>query len=202
MLFRSVYDAQNTVLWVFFPSVTGNVSGSIDTALVYHLGRKKWGRCTQTVECVLNYISAGITIDQMDTPFATIENASTVSFDSQFWLSGGRMLTVFNSSHQLCSMTGSSTSSSMTLFDLGDDQAVTTLKRVRVGYQTEPTTGMVRGTTRMSRGGAQTDGPPGTFSNGKYDIRQTGRFHRVSIAQTGDWVADQVDFDLVAAGQR
>lgn len=191
-----IHDKQNSVVWIFYPSTASSVC---DQALVYHLVTKQWGRCTQTIEAALNYVSAGATIDSLT---GTIDSMPDVPFDSQYWLAGGRMMTVFTSAHQLSTMTGSAGSSSFTLFDVGDDAIVSRLRRLRVGYQQDPTTATVTGSTRMSRGGTLTPAGSGSYSAGKFDIRQSGRFHRLTVGQTGNWVAAAVDFDFLPAGQR
>ena len=191
-----VHDKQNGVVWIFYPSTNSTVC---DQALVYHLGQKKWGRCTQTIEAALNYVSAGATIDGLS---GTIDTLPDVSFDSQYWLAGGRMMTVYNSSHQLSTMTGNTAASSMTLFDVGDDALVSRLSRLRVAYQSAPTSATVTGFIKMTRGEAVTAGGSGAYANGKFDIRQAARFHRLRVDAVGSWVTAMVDFDFMPAGQR
>jgi len=192
-----LHDKQNNVVWIFYPDQSSG--GELNQALVFHLGTKRWGRCTQTIEGALNYVSAGATVDTLT---GTIDTLPNVSFDSQYWLAGGRQLTVITSAHQLSTMTGVSVSSSMTLFDVGDDQIVSRLSRLRVGYQANPTTATVVGVVKMSRGEGGKTGGTGTYSAGKFDIRQSGRFHRLTVSQTGNWSAAVVDFDFANAGNR
>jgi hypothetical protein len=197
-LFKTVvlHDKQNSVVWFFYPSVASTVC---DKALVYHMGTRQWGTVTQTIECALNYVSAGATIG---TVGGNIEDMPDVSIGSQYWLAGGRMMTVFTSAHQLSTMNGISGASSMTLFDVGDDQIVSRLSRLRVGYQLAPTSATVSGQVRMSRGEGGVNGGSGIYANGKFDIRQSGRFHRLTVDAVGSWVAAVVDFDFLKAGNR
>jgi len=195
-----VHDKQQNSVWIFYPSLAS--SGTVDEALVYCLVTKQWGRATQTIESALNYVAAGTTIDGMASVSATIDGLPSVSFDSQYWSAGGRFLTTVTTGHQISSMTGVAGSSSMTLYDVGDDQTVSSLTRMRVAYQSNPTTATVTGSTRNARGAALGSGGSGTYSSGKFDIRQSGRFHRAIVSATGDWKAAAVDFDLKPAGQR
>lgn len=195
-----LHDRQSNLLWVFYPS-TGS-TGSLDSALAYHLGRGVWGRMTVTIEEALQYVGTGLTWDTLNTIAATWNAMPDVSWDSQFWLSGGRFAAVFNSSHQICSMTGASSTSSMTLFDVGDDQSVSHLTRLRVAYQDDPTSATCQGFVRMSRGEIPSDGSSGTYSSGKFDLRQKGRFHRVRVDNVGPWLAQFVDFDFRPGGRR
>lgn len=191
-----VHDKQKGVVWVFYPSANSTVC---DMAMVYHLGTGRWGTVTQTIEAALNYVLADATIDSVG---GTILEAPDVAFDSQYWLAGGRLTTVFTTDHQLSNLAGNTASSSMTLFDVGDDQAVSRLSRLRLAYQQAPTSATVEGLSRLSRGGSNSGGGSGIYSGGKFDIRQSGRFHRLTVNATGSWVAAGVDFDFFGAGQR
>ena len=112
------------------------------------------------------------------------------------------MLAVVTSAHQISSLTGVAGSSSFEVFEVGDDQAVSKLSRVRVAYQQDPTSATIAGQTRMARGAATVTGGSGTYSAGKFDIRQSGRFHKALISNVGNWAAAGVDFDFKPAGQR
>lgn len=197
-LFRTVvtHDKQNGAVWIFYPSTDSEVC---DRALVYHLGRRMWGVATITIEAALNYVSAGLTIG---TVGGTIGDLPNVSFGSQYWLAGGRMLTVMTQDHQLSTLTGIAGDSAMTLFDVGNDQQVSRLSRLRVAYQRAPATASVVGQARMSRGEGSASGGTGVYSAGKFDVRQSGRFHRLTVEASGAWLASAVDFDFFRAGQR
>lgn len=191
-----VHDKQANTVWIYYPS--NQSTGQLDSALVYHLGRKQWGVATLSIEAALNYVSPGVTVDTMT---GTIDS-STVPFDSQYWLAGGRITTVFNSSHQMCSLSGATAASSMTLWDFGDDQQVTRLSRALVSYQSDPTSATVAGFNRMQRGATLSASGSGTYSAGKFDIRQSGRWHRLRFDMVGSWMASGVDYVLQMAGRR
>lgn len=195
-----IHDKQQNLVWVFYVG-GASTTGVLDSAMVYHLGRKQWGVATITIEAAMNYVSAGYTYNSIATSF-TYDSTPSVSYDSQYWLSGGRLMTVFNSSHQMCSLTGVTGTSSMTLFDIGDDQQVTKLQRTRIAYLTNPTSATCAGFVRMARGAVANNGGSGTYTNGKFDVRQTGRFHRVKVDAVGNWAASGADFTLTPAGQR
>ena len=192
-----IHDKQANLVWIYYPSVFS--TGGLDSALVYHLGRKQWGQMSINIESACNYISSGLTFDTLPGTFDTLPD---VGYDSQYWLSGGRLTTVVTTAHQLSSMTGVSGNTSMTMVDVGDDAAVSRLKRVRVSYSVEPTSATIAGFSKMSRGAVTSTGATGVYSAGKFDLQQSGRYHRVRVDAMGNWGASAVDFDLVAAGQR
>ena len=182
---QCVFDRQNNVVWMCYCSTGSTIP---DRALVYHVITKQWGYVTISIESVLNYISAGVTIDGLSSISATIDGLSAYSFDSQFWLSGGRALSVFNTSHQLQILTGVSGASGFTTGDAGDDDAVSLLTRIRLrfapGYK--PTTASVQTMTKMTDGDGLTVVASGTLNDGKFDVIQSARYHRAAFTFTGD----------------
>lgn len=182
---QCVFDRQNNVVWVFYCS---NASTTPDSALVYHVQTKQWGCATLPVEAVLNYISAGTTIDGLSSISGTIDGLSAYSFDSQFFLAGGRALAIFNTSHQLQLLTGVTGSSGFTSGDVGDDDRVTLLSKIRIRFapNSAPTAATVQTFTKMTEGDALTSGVSSTYSDGKFDVLQSARFHRAAFTFTGD----------------
>lgn len=198
---KCVFDGQNDLVWIFYPA---NGSSTPDSALVWHTKSKMWGRSNRSVEAVLNYISSGVTIDTLTTLASTIETLPDVSYNSQFWLTGGRTLSIFNTSHQLQTLTGAAGASSMTSGDYGDDMAVTRLQRVRIRYAAGqgPTTATVTTYAKMNSGDDFFLKSSGTLADGKFDVRQSGRWHRVKVAFVGDVKVVGAIADYVPAGIR
>ena len=182
---RCSFDRQNNTVWVFYCSSSATEP---DSALVYHLQTKQWGCVTTPCQAVVNYISAGTTIDDLVDVSATIDGLASYSFDSQFWLTGGKSLSVFNDSNQLQSLTGISASSTFTTGDVGDDDSVSLLTKLRLRFAPNytPTTATVQTFTKMNEGDGLTAASSGTLIDGKFDVIQAGRFHRVALSFTGD----------------
>lgn len=180
---KCVFDRRTNAVWIFYPSLTSTVC---DQVLVHHLGTKQWGCATLTVEAVLDYTASGTTITGLDAISATIDGLSAYSFDSSYWLAGGRSLSIVNASHQLQLMTGNTTTSGCTTGDVGDDEAVTLLSKLRVrfapGYVPAATVQMF---SKMTEGDGLTNGVSGTLADGKFDVLQSARFHRMALSFTG-----------------
>lgn len=182
---QCIFDRQTNRVWIFYPSTN---STTLNSAMVYHLATKQFGLVTINIEAVLNYISAGVTIDGLSSISSTIDGLSAYSFDSQFWLGGGRALSIFNTSHQLQLMTGASTSSSYTTGDMGDDDGVSLLSKIRIRFAPgfAPTTATAQVSSKMTEGDGLTIGDTHTLNDGKFDVLQAARFHRATISMTGD----------------
>lgn len=197
---KAIYDKQHGLVRVFFPSI--NSTGMCDLALVYHAGKKQWGRNDLSIEAPLNYIAPAITIDGLDAYASTIDTLPNIPLDSQFWLSGGQVPAYFNSSHQLVSLSGETGASSFTTGDMGDDDAVTMLKRARIRFEQSPTTAMATGYYKMNEGDALVTGPTNVINDGKFDLRQSGRFHRIRFNFTGNHKEYAFDAKPIAVGER
>lgn len=193
------FDRQTNRVWIFYCSVG---STTLDSALVFHVLTKKWGMATLPVQAVLNYVSASASIDGLTGYGATIDSLPGISFDSQFWLSGGRSLSIFNASNQIQTLTGDSTSSGFTTGSNGDDNAVSSMTRVRLRYERSPTSASVSTSVQMNSGAGFANAATGTVLDGKFDLRQTARWHRASFNFTGPVKVTHMDAEIKPAGKR
>jgi hypothetical protein len=193
------FDRQNNVVWVYYASVG---SDTVDSALVYHVLVKKWGRANMPIQAALEYISPGATIDGLTSYSATIDGLPDVGFDSQYWIAGGRAHSVFDSSNQLQSMTGASSSSMMETGDAGDDDAVIMMTQVRVRYAKKPTSATVLTLNKMNSGEDYASGPSGAMNDGKFDALKSARWHKARITFTGPVTATHIDAKYQPVGER
>lgn len=201
--YRSIaaFDRQTNRVWIFYCSAS-NTSGTPDLAVVWHIGTKKWGLANRTVEAAMNYQAAGVTWDTLSTIASTWDALPNTPWDSQAWQAGGRALAIFDSTHDLKTLTGSGANSGLTTGDHGDDFYDTFLRAVRLRFQTEPTTGAITGYTKSAAGGALTVAGSGSMVSSKFDVRQEGRFHRFSFTFTGSLEVSGIAFDGSKRGAR
>jgi hypothetical protein len=194
-----IYDRQNRCVWIFYPSVDSTVNNK---ALVYHLPSKKWGKVDVSPEAAVNYVSAGVTIDGLAALSSTIDGLASYSFDSQFWLSGGRTLALFNGSHQLQSITGPSTSSTMTTGDAGDDDVYTLLNKIRLRFIPgfKPATATVQTYTKSEAGATPVLASTATMQDAKFDVLDSARWHRGAFTFTGDHRVTGIAATLIPEG--
>lgn len=177
------FDKLNNLVRVFYPSK--NSSGECDACLVYHLS-KKWGRDDQIIESTLGYISPGVAIDDLDNVASTIDSLPTIPMDSQYWQAGGYVASVFNTDHKLASLTGVCENSGFTTGDLGDDFEVTQIYQARIRFLRSPSLATGYGMVKFNEGDDLVEGSTCDINDGKFDLRQTGRFHRLRFEFQGD----------------
>jgi hypothetical protein len=195
------YDRQNGRVWVFYCS-TSNTTGTPDSALVWHKTTGRWGRANRVVEAALNYLTPGQTWDSWGATYASWDALPAVPWDSQAWQSAGRALAIFDSTHDLKTLTGAGENSGLTTGDYGDDFLTTDVMGVRLRFLSAPTTGTVAGQTRTGAGEAFSMGGSGTLSDAKFDLRQSGRFHRFAFLLTGSHEVSGFALQGVKAGRR
>ena len=191
-----VYDRQTSRVWVFYVSAN---SDRLNSALVYNLKSKTWGRADQEIECALNYVSSAVEIDELT---GTMDTLPPVSFDSQFWLSGGRSLAVFDANHQMKSLTGQSAGGSITTWDAGDDDFFTLLTRVRLRFLPggNPTGGSSQSYTKNNLGDALVAGSSSTLTGSKFDLLDASRWHRLTVSLVGQSHVSAIEMTLVQEG--
>ncbi len=193
------YDRQANRVWIHFPGKT-STTGQPDMALVYHIETKRWGRHDMTIQAAMQYVAQGTTFD---TAVGTYDvPVPSVSFDSQYWLSGGRLASVFNTSNQIVILNGASVSSSFTTGDLGDDDGATMLKRIRLRFISEPSTSTAYGFTKSGEGKPLLAASSASLTDSGYDIRQSARWHQVRFEFTGDFETNGLGVTVVSTGQR
>jgi hypothetical protein len=169
---------------------------------VFNLLTKQWGRADRTVEAVLNYVSPGLTWDSIGAVYGSWDSLPDIPYDSQFWLAGGRVFSIFDAAHQVQNLVGSSTSSGFVTGDIGDDDTGTLLRRARLRFLREPTAATVAGFERDGSGAALRAGSNGTLSDSGFDILQKARWHRLTFAFTGPVELNAAAYDLKRTGSQ
>lgn len=191
-----IFDRTTNRVWVFYVSKNGS---SLDSALVYHVQTKRWGRADLAIESAVQYVSSAATIDGLG---GTIDSLPDVAFDSQYWLDGGRSLSVFNTSHQIQSIVGVPGASSITTGYVGDDEMTTDLTSVRPRFIKSPSSANCVVFGVRASGDAFTEGSTSTLAGGKFDARQSAKWHKAVINFTGAVQLTGLQFNLVQAGTR
>lgn len=195
------YDRDGGLIRWYYVSSSGN---SLDSCIVYNTQTGRWGRANRSIEAVVDYASAAITYDSPGilTGITYDSTAFPASYDSPFWLASAETPAVFDTAHTLYSLTGVSSSSSLTTWDFGADDSYTLLTRVRPRYSTAPTTASLTNYFKFDAGDALTQGATISANDGKFDVLRSARWHRVKFAWTGAVEASGFDATLKAEGER
>jgi hypothetical protein len=179
---KCFYDKSTNLLHICYPSIGSTVC---DSALCYHTKSKRWGHETLEVEALLNYVAPGATIDGLDATYPTIDSLSTVSFDSGFWLQGGRSFAHINTSGSLRSRTGAgpNVSCGFTTGDAGDDRLRSTMVEMRLRFEPgyKPSSATVSILCRDDLGDTPVTQATSTLADSKFDVIANGRWHSANV---------------------
>jgi hypothetical protein len=128
-------------------------------------------------------------------------DALTIPVDSQFWQAGGRAFSVFNTSHQLQTLTGEASASSITTGDIGDDGTFTTLKGARVRFLNSPTSATGEVFCKNDAGDDYENTAMFTMQGNRIDVLQSARFHKLRLDFQGDVEVTAIRYDTVPDGE-
>lgn len=193
------FDRDRNLVWVFYPSTAAT---ECDSALVYHVQSKQWGRADREIQAVMTFVKQGLTMDTLSTVAPTFDSLPDISFDSPFWSSASRSLSVFNTSNQLQKLVGVSDASDFTTGDVGDDDALSLLQQIRLRYAVKPATASAQTYHAMNSGETYAAGSVGTMNDGKFDCLKTSRWHKAKISFTGDVRVTHINAKFKPAGMR
>lgn len=194
------YDRARQLVWVNFAS--SGSTGALDRCIVYHIKRKRWGCSDFTMQAALTYVVPGTTIDGLNAYASTIDTLPPVPFDSAYWLAGGRTFAYFDSTNHLLVNNAACVDSGYTTGDYGDDDAVSLLERYLIRFLDLPSTAQASGYWRMNSGEPLQSGPIEQMFDGRFHVRQEGRFHRVRLDFVGDHSETGHDFRLTVDADR
>lgn len=178
---QSLHDKSAKRIYWFYPTV----STTLDSVLVYHYDTQRWGAFSLTITDVLNSVTDTITYDSLANLYSTYNDLPSISYDSPFWASSTPVLAYLDSANQLNSLSSSSGGLTMTTGWFGDESTVTVCTRVRPRYRTKPSAATIAGSTRMDLGGTISTGSSGSINGDRFDVLQSGRYHRFTLTLTG-----------------
>lgn len=179
----ALHDRVNSRVYFYYP-----VAGSTlpDKCVVYNYKTGQWGRDDRTVEMVFEFNTSGITYDDLGTDYATYNDLPSIVYDSPFFTSGYPVPAIFNSSHVLQTLDGSTSTSTMTCWDFGSDEYTVSLSRVQPMFLTKPSAGEMTNYYRNSLGAALTTGQATSMdSRGRFDLLRSANWHRAAFTFTG-----------------
>lgn len=171
----ALHDVINSRVYFFYP-----VSSSVnpDKCVVYNYKTRKWGRDDRQVEATVEYISPGLTYDDLGATYSTYDSLPSLTYDSSFWVSGFPIAAVFNTSHQIRTLDGTPWDSSFTLGDMGDENVWSMIYRAKPRFLTAPSTASMVNFYRENLGDSLTQGETTPISSGRFDVMQEARWHR------------------------
>lgn len=180
---RGVYDKLNSLIFWYYPS-TG--SSTLDSCLVYHVKTRKWSRANRSIEVCLELITPAQTYAGLLTAYATYAVIPSVTYGGSFWNNLSTNMAVVSTDHMIYTLTGVSSSSSITSGTLGDDMQFTLLKRVQPRFVNDADSGTMTNYYRLTDGSSYVTDNTVDMSSNRFDVLRSARWHKVKTSYTGD----------------
>lgn len=200
---KLLWDRQNSLVWMFFPSKTSD--GAADYCLVFHTLTRRWGRCDNIAQAVVNFYTSGaFTYDGGSPLISTYNNspAASIPYDSVLWLNEKEAPAFFDNANQIKALEGESGDSSFTTGDFGSDTKAVMAKRVILNFSQTPDSAECTGYTRPGSGRTLTERSTSELNDSAFDMRQTARFHRFQIDISGNAKFNGIEVEVEDAGVR
>lgn len=194
----SLYDRYRSLVYWFYPAQGSG--GVVDHWIAYHVPSGRWGAGTNTVEAALESISASETYDDLWSGI-TFDEIPAVNFDSNYFSDGMLFPCVFTSDHVMSSLSGASGTNTLTFGYMGDDAGFSHLRRFTPRWQQVPTSATCVHTYGNTLGDTMTSKTAVAMSNGRFDLRQSARWHQLAMTTVGTCEFSGFMPDLVATGR-
>lgn len=194
---RALHDRINSLIYWYYPSGT---DGSLTSCIVYHYETRRWGHFDLAVQDVLEAITSTVTYDSLGTLFATYDDLPNISYDAPFWNAATPVLSYFDSSKVLQSLSGTAASASLRTGWYGDEDTVSVVTRVKPRYRIKPSSATCTRRCVMQLGDTVDVGTAATEHDGRFDVLQAARYHQFDLAFTGRMEIEAVVPKMVAQG--
>jgi hypothetical protein len=157
-----------------------------DKCVVYNYKTGKWGRDDRSIEMAIQYLSGGVTYDDLGNLYSTYNDLPALAYDSSFWTARTPVPAIFDTAHTIRTLNGPSTSSSMTSSEMGDDEQFSMFSRLVPRWITKPTSANCVNFYKNNSGDSFTqDATTAMDSNGRFDFLRDSRWHKYRLDFTG-----------------
>jgi hypothetical protein len=181
----ALHDRQNAVVYFYYPVADSQLP---DHCVAYNYRTDRWGQDDRQVEAVVDYVAPAVTYGALGGTYNTYNDFPALPYGIVFLSNSTRLPGIFDTSHTPRTLTGAAVSSSITTGDMGDDEMVTAISRVRMRFITKPSAATMTNYYKMNEGDALTsDAATQMSSAGAFDVLRDARWHRAQFSFTGDW---------------
>ena len=196
---RTLHDRSARVVYWFYPSGS---DGTLNSAVCYHYDTQRWGAFDITVQEVVETVTGTVTYDSLGNLYTNYDDLPNIAYDSPFWNANTPVLAYVSSTGYLTSLSGTSSSMTMTTGYFGDEATVSVCTRVRPRFRSSPTSATLVPHQTMQLGDSPTvSGSSSTLHNGRFDVLRAGRFHRFALTFSGSCEVEAITPTLVPQGE-
>lgn len=182
---HAAFDPQNQIIIWAYPGA-GNTSGRPNKLLVYNWAYQRWAVIEQEVEYVFNSFAEGITMDELDAYYASVD-AVPESLDSSIWQGGAILLSGFDSSHIMGNFSGTALAAVVRTSE--SPLANPMIAFVNMVRPITDATCTLKVGTRMNQNDSITWSSSYTVESydQSFSVRETGRYVTFELTTSGDF---------------
>lgn len=185
-LAMALHDRQRSNVYFFYPSDESNL---LKKCVVFNYYTNKWGRDDRSVQVVASFTPTGLTYADAGTAYSTYGDVTGSTYENTFSSSLTPVPAVFDTTNTLKTLTGSAQTSSITTGEYGDNDTYSSLHRVKVHYESNPTSATMTNYYKYNAGDADTTDTVTTETNSRFDVLRSARWHKFRFDFVGDWEA-------------
>jgi hypothetical protein len=180
-----VHDRTHWRVYWWYPTTSSN--GVLTKYVCYNYRSDRWGCGEKTVAFAWEYVSGGMTYDELGTYYSTYDDLPTnASYDTLFATLGKPQTAIMDTDKKLYTLTGTGSQLTLTTGDYGVDGVITVLQRVRPRFRTSPTSATQTHMYKDDLGATEkTSIATTTLTNGAFDHVFAARWHRMTQVYTG-----------------
>lgn len=193
----ALHDRVNNRVYFYYPTQDSQFP---DKCVVYNYRTDKWGRDDRQIEAVTSYSTPGITWDSLGGTYSTWDQFPNVAWDFAFQNDSAILPAIFDTTHNLKTLTGAAGTTSITTCDHGEGTGVYTAQRVRPIFLKAPASATLTNYYKMNEGDSLTQDLTTSLDSGKFDLLRGGRWHRFQMNMVGDWEMAQYALQMEPSG--
>lgn len=185
---RGAVDRRNRlVMWAFKSSSSAAINNRL---IIYNWAAKKWSYAEIDTQVIAEYVSAGFTLDELDTPLSSGIDIDSIPMESTQYLGGVLGLQAFDSSNQAATFSGAALQATIDTKELGGGSRRTIVNGIRPMVEADGnTTITVALGTRDSLNASTSYSVARSLNarSGIADIRANARYLRARVVINGDF---------------
>ena len=182
---KALHDPRENRVYFYYPAVD---SVFPNKAVVYNYKTDRWGQdVDRQIEAATDFVAAALTYDGIGALYATYDALPSLTYDQAFVGSTQTSPAIFNTNHQIKTLTGAAGNTSFITGDLGDDSRMSTATRVIPRFTQAPSAAMLTNYYKMTSGETLVADVTTAMSGGRFDFVREARWHRLQFAFAGDW---------------
>lgn len=186
----ALHDPKNNLVYFFFPTAD---QVNPNSCRVYNYRTDRWGVDNRTIEAATEYVASAISYSGLGAVYANYQDLPNVAYSVALVGSTQTFPAIFNASHEIKTLTGPATDTTLTTGDLGDDNLFTLLNGVTPRFITSPDAATMTNFYKLRAGDAlSADAAVSLSAWGKFDVLREARWHRLQFNFSGDWEMDGV----------